>query len=284
MKQAKESLQARDEMATRSWETLFLADWIDFAFLHYAVDRGKLQEVVPFPLDLHEGQAYVSLVAFTMRDMRFARGGRATRWMTAPFATHSFLNLRTYVREGDMRGIYFMKEWMNNRIALPLGPRTFGLPYHLGRLDYANGEPGVRGDVNCREGYLRYSGEVKADALSDEKNSLEKFLLERYVAFASAGRNRKYFRVWHKPWKTRPIENLQISENTLFDGLNEEWTETADLASAQQSPGVENVWMGRPHRVYDGKERGFLPQFGCKGPKTADSCGRWKTTLSERMT
>ena len=55
-----------------------------------------------------------------------------------PLARHEFLNLRTYVRHGDVRGIYFLAEWIPNYLASLIGPRTYGLPYRLGELTYAN--------------------------------------------------------------------------------------------------------------------------------------------------
>ena len=45
-------------------------------FIHFEVDAERLQRDVPFPLDLRDGKAYVSLVAFTMRAMRFRFGGK----------------------------------------------------------------------------------------------------------------------------------------------------------------------------------------------------------------
>jgi hypothetical protein len=40
----------------------------------------------------------VSVVAFAMRRLRFARGGKFSEWLCRPVATQRFLNLRTYVR------------------------------------------------------------------------------------------------------------------------------------------------------------------------------------------
>ncbi|TDJ54766.1 MAG: DUF2071 domain-containing protein, partial [Planctomycetota bacterium] len=48
----------------------FIADWSRALFVHYAVDPAVLQPLVPLPLDLRDGHAYVSLVAFTMRGLR----------------------------------------------------------------------------------------------------------------------------------------------------------------------------------------------------------------------
>src|SRR5438105_955225 len=50
-------------------EPLFVADWERALMIHYQVDPEELQRVVPFELDLHEGRAFVTLVAFTLRRM-----------------------------------------------------------------------------------------------------------------------------------------------------------------------------------------------------------------------
>lgn len=234
-------------MEGRRFETLFVADWSEAVFLHFSVDPGALQQEVPFPLDDYEGACFVSFVAFTMRRMRFARGGLLTRWITAPIATHRFLNLRTYVRPGAGEGIFFMKEWLDNRVSIPLGPRTFGLPYHFGRLDYDHGGSTIRGEATCPGGCLRYEGEVEDTPEPAAPGTRDAFLLERYTAYTAAGRSRKRFRVWHPPWQRMELAGVRLPVNTLFRGLDEAWTKTARLVSAHFSPGVTDVWMGRPH-------------------------------------
>src|SRR6185436_17724001 len=89
---------ARRRLLSRRWEPLFFADWEQLVFMHYEVDASALQREVPFPLDLYEGRAYVSLVAFRMRGMRVRFGGAAGAWLCRPIATHEFLNARTYDR------------------------------------------------------------------------------------------------------------------------------------------------------------------------------------------
>jgi len=37
----------------------------------------------------------------------------------------------------DTRGIFFIAEWIPNRLAVLIGPRMYGLPYRLGRLNQA---------------------------------------------------------------------------------------------------------------------------------------------------
>ena len=98
-------------------EPLFLAHWDRAVFIHFEVDPEILQPLVPGPLDLHKGHAFVTLVAFTMREMRPRLGGKFAKALFKPIATHTFLNVRTYVKHGDEPGIYFMTEWVPNRLA-----------------------------------------------------------------------------------------------------------------------------------------------------------------------
>src|SRR5688572_6332271 len=111
---------------------LFVADWMDVAFVHFRVDPRRLQTLVPFALDLLDGDAYVSIVSFTQRRLRPTIGGRFTALLATPLAQHEFLNLRTYVRDNGTCGIYFLAEWIPNRMARLIGPRLYGLPYRLG--------------------------------------------------------------------------------------------------------------------------------------------------------
>lgn len=236
-------------MESRRGERFFLADWLDMIFLHFEVDGDALQRLVPVEIDRFEGRTWVSLVAFTMRGMRFARGGAATRWLTAPIATHRFLNIRTYVRHEGTAGIFFLREWLDNRLAVAIGPATFSLPYRLGTIRYDHSrEEGGSARVEAGEGSLGWDLGPRGRERIAGPGTLESFLLERYVAFAAGGGCPRFFRVWHRPWRFGDVEiawrGKSLLENT-FPGL---FADSA-LAGAHGSEGVRDVWMGRPHRV-----------------------------------
>ncbi|MBI3881156.1 MAG: DUF2071 domain-containing protein [Verrucomicrobia bacterium] len=112
------SAAAIERMRSRRGEPLFVADWERALMLHLEVDADELQRAVPFPLDLRDGRAFVSLVAFTLRGMRPAFGGRLGAWLMKPIATHHFLNVRAYVRHRGEPGIFFLAEWLSNRLAV----------------------------------------------------------------------------------------------------------------------------------------------------------------------
>jgi uncharacterized protein YqjF (DUF2071 family) len=229
-------------------EPLFLARWDRAVFINYAADPEVLQRQVPFALDLRDGRAFVSIVAFTLVRMRPRLGGKLTEWLLKPIATHEFLNIRTYVRHNGEPGIYFLAEWLSNRISVLLGPRTFGLPYKFGQLDYKHRES-LHGLVTGSEGRLGYDGKVTEAGFEPcQAGSLDEFMLERYTAFTQQGNRRRLFRIWHEPWPQAPAE-FQVKEDSLL-ATTGEWWNTAQLIGANYSPGVE-VWMGRPHRIRD---------------------------------
>ncbi|MDF1825797.1 MAG: DUF2071 domain-containing protein [Verrucomicrobiales bacterium] len=243
------SAEARHAMEDRFAETVLLSDWVDFVFIHFEVDRDLLQQVVPFPVDTYEGKAFVSLVAFTMKRMRPAFGGKATGWILRPIASHQFLNLRTYVNLGGQTGIFFMEEWLNEKFAVILGPKTFGLPYHYASVDYLHDEERCACRVLANEGEICFSGRKNKALGTVCPGSRDDFLLERYTAFTAAGRKPHYFRVWHPSWKIGAVDHFELTSRVLLSGLRELWTDTAIVVGTHWSPGVFDVRMGRPHSV-----------------------------------
>ena len=230
-------------------EPLFLANWDRAVFIHYEADPVLLQRQVAFELDLRKNRAFVSVVAFTLSGLRLRFGGRVGKWILRPIASHEFLNVRTYVRHHGEPGIFFLAEWLPNSLSVCLGPRTFGLPYRLGRLTYSHthevGE--MRGEVATKEGRLAYHAMLPdASFAPSERDSMTEFLLERYTAFTYQHHRRRLFRVWHKPWQQTAITAEVTSDDLL--ARTGEWWQSAEFAGANYSPGV-CVWMGRPHQM-----------------------------------
>lgn len=238
----------------RMGEPLFLADWDEVLMVHYEVDPTELAPLVPFPLDLREGRAYVSLVAFNLRGMRPYRGGRLGALLVRPIASHGFLNVRTYVTVDGEPGIYFLTEHLDNRLSLRLGPPLFGLPYQFARVDYRHDwlDGRIAGRVTdpADGAVFSYRGLVEPHPEGYrpvEPGSLTEWLMERYTAYTARGRHLRKFRVWHPPWPARPAV-VRVTEDSL---LRERWPwfARARRVGADFSPGVRGVWMSRPRRA-----------------------------------
>jgi uncharacterized protein len=262
------SQAARRRILSVQGEPLLYADWLRAVFIHFEVDPVALQRDCPFELDLREGRAYLSLVAFTMRGMRLRLGGKLSALMFKPIATHHFLNVRAYVKHRGEPGIHFLAEWMNNLFSVMLGPPVFGLPYRLGRLRYHHDHEAGRfqGLVTSplrRRGGIEYCGksDLLAKFLPSVAGSLDEFLLERYTAFNATGSCvqssrskqaipksgiKRFFRIWHPPWLQIPVQITSL-DTSLLNKIWP-WFAEAGCIGANYSPGIQNVWMGRPQR------------------------------------
>ena len=260
--------RARRQFEAPNPGPLFVADWERVLMIHYETDPTVLQPLVPFQLDLRDGRAYVSLVAFTQSGMRSYRGWRLFDRLVKPMATHEFLNLRTYVRVGREAGIYFLAEWLPNRLSVALGPRAYGLPYRFGHVRYDHDHPNgrLRGVVlpDKATGPFVYSAQVDPDTLfeSSAAGSLTEFLMERYTAFTARGTTRRAFRVWHPTWPQAPVVASVHDDRLVAD--SGDWYRYAEPVGANYSPGVRNVWLGSPRRC---------PQRPTTGTRSRETCG-----------
>ena len=207
-------------------------------FIHYELDPATLQPSVPFALDVRDGKAYVSLVAFSQQELRLAWGSALTAWAGAYVANHDFLNVRTYVRENGQAGIHFIVEWVPSRLAMWIAPRLYGLPYRLGQFE--------AGRVNDATGRFEYRAEAVTGFGPSSPGSLDEFLLERYVAYTQYHGVRRRFRVTHTSWPQTPVP-VEVLDDSLLRG-NCPWWPAARFVGANYSPGV-SVTIGRPERL-----------------------------------
>jgi uncharacterized protein len=248
------SREGRERLLSVRGEPLFIADWSRVLMIHYRVDKEQLQPFVPYKLDLYNDQAFISVVAFTLENMRPFFGGWMTAWLLKPIATHEFLNIRTYVRHGNETGIFFMTEWLSNRLSVSLGPYPFGLPYKYGQLNYRHTweELALAGEmIDWRDQTVfAYAAHLQNDAKFRlcKPASPDEWLMERYTAFTCRAGKKRLFRVWHPPWDQISAQ-VTVTQETL---LQENWPffHSAKLHSANFSPGARNVWMGRPHGIH----------------------------------
>lgn len=248
---ARGSAAARQRLLHLPGEPLFYANWNEVLFIHFEADPERLQAGVRFPLDLYAGKAFVSIVLFTMSGLRPRRGGKLAAWLFRPIVGHDFCNLRTYVRWNDEPGILFLAEWIPNRLSVCLGPITYGLPYRYARTQYRHdARDGILGGRIFDGGaalVCRAQLEPPVRLTPSVPGTVDDFLLERYTAYTDANGRRRFFRIWHEPWRQTPV-NVEIIEDGLLR-RNFPWFASFRCAGAHYSPGVRDVWMGRPHRT-----------------------------------
>ena len=197
--------------------------WSDLLFLHWPVPAESLRPLVPSALgiDTFEGEAFVGLVPFAIS------GIRAPFLPPLPgFSRFDEVNVRTYVHlRGRDPGVWFFSLDASSRLAVHGAQALYKLPYYTARIRFT-GRGGAGPD-----GYLQFSSErlrsaraaagcdiryrPSGEAAPAEPETLEHFLVERYILYAGRGGSLYRARVHHLPYPVQPAEVVELRETLV---------------------------------------------------------------------
>jgi uncharacterized protein YqjF (DUF2071 family) len=213
----------------------WLQRWSNVLFLHFAVEPDALEPLLPAGLevDLYDGQAWISYVLFrlTLRPPGFP--------YVPGFSSLFELNVRTYVRCGQRSGIFFLRVYADNRLAIAAARMLTPIPYRLATMR----ERELAGDcrrISCCPAATRESLAAEIRISRERRSvpafSLDHWLLERYRLFVPMHDGRiAVAPVEHAKWEATPL-TLIAYESTFRPWL------TLSLPSAPDamhySPGV----------------------------------------------
>lgn len=205
------------------------AEWRKLCLVTYAVDPARLEPLLPpgLELDLRDGKAFVSLVAFDFCE---------TRVLGIPWPGYRAfpeLNLRFYVREGDKRGVAFVREYVPKRLIAWIARALYNEPYvhapMLSEVDAADGE--LRVKHRLLTGGREHSLEVVATPqpeTPDDASTAHFFKEHSWGYGTSRGGELLRYEVRHPVWRTYPV----LSYTLDWDWgavYGEDW---ADLSAA----------------------------------------------------
>lgn len=107
--------------------------WTDVVFLHWRYDPCEVQRLLPpgVVVDEYEGSAWVALVPFRMEGLGFP--GLAPLPIVGTFPE---VNVRTYVRAGGRRGVWFFSLDVDRLLPALVARGAYHLPYCAGRADH----------------------------------------------------------------------------------------------------------------------------------------------------
>ncbi len=198
----------REHTGPRPW--VMAMHWHDLLFAHWPVRPETLRAFIPEPLeiDTFEGDAWLAVVPFRMSGIR-------PRVLPAMPSLSAFpeLNLRTYVRYGGRRGVYFFSLDAHQWLAVRVARRFFGLPYFDARMRCEVGTDGwidyesSRTHRGVAGAELRTRYRPIGPPTVSAPGSVEHFLTERYCFFTADGAGRvKRADIVHEPWPLQPAE------------------------------------------------------------------------------
>jgi uncharacterized protein len=186
--------------------------WEQLLFAHWAVEPDELRRLLPRAVepDVHEGAAWLSIVAFLMVGTR--PPGGAACW--PGLGAIPELNLRTYVRVANVPGVWFVSLDTSSPLFVAIGRALYGLRYRLARMAaLADGD--VTHYLSAAAGaafaatYAPSGPPARARA-----GSLEHFLVERYRLFSLRQGRLITARVAHEPWPLQPAD-AEIAVNRM---------------------------------------------------------------------
>ena len=185
--------------------------WRELLFLHWTVPVEVLRQVVPASLeiDTFHKQAYLGIVPFAMQSIR------PSWWkLTSGF---DFLesNLRTYVHYQGRPGVYFFSLDAANWLAVQVARWGWSLPYFHARM--ALNKQGE--NVNYQSHRFGQPADLTVTYATgaclgpSRPNTIEFFLLERYLLFVERNGFVHVGQVYHAPYEAHEATLLHCKES-----------------------------------------------------------------------
>jgi hypothetical protein len=191
---------------------LLTQQWLDVAFLHWAVDPDAVRHLLPPGVepDVPDGRTYVGLIPFRLVGTAVAGGPRL------PWGTFLETNVRLYsVDAAGRRGVVFRCMAAERLPAVAAARAAFGLPYRWAAMRFSRDGEQRRYSTRLRgPGPAGSSRVAVTPAGPPVDGPLERFLTARWgLHVAHLGRT------WHLPtthvaW---PLRRAEVQE--LDDGL-----------------------------------------------------------------
>ncbi|MFH5824951.1 YqjF family protein [Georgenia sp. AZ-5] len=176
-----------------------LQRWEDLTFLHWPAPPAQVQRLLPPGLwvDTYDGQAWVGVTPFLMRDVR-APGLPAVPHLS----TFPEVNLRTYVRTADgTTGLWFFSLDCP-RIPVVGALRTIGAPYRWASVEMRS-EPGRAAYRSRRRADGARMRAAVIIGAPFQPGPFEDYLTGRWSAFTRRAGLLWRVPVEHEPWPLR---------------------------------------------------------------------------------
>lgn len=204
------------------------ARWSNPILLTYRVSPDLLRSYIHPDLtpDPWQGHCHVSVVAFEFQDTRL-RGRRVPG-----FVNFSQLNLRTYVRQGDQRGVTYIKEFVANKVVAVIARLRFNEPYRT--LDITSTTRSAGDALHIEHRWRHHDVDQcievtasQASVIPPDDGSVYHFTEHRWGYGSTRSGNLVRYRVEHPVWAIREIRSVvhNIDFASLFGadwgGLND---------------------------------------------------------------
>jgi uncharacterized protein len=217
--------------------------WSRLVLLHWTLAPDVIRPLVPatLDLDLFEGAAWVSVVAFTVSRMR------PTLFPPIPGLSDAHqVNVRTYVHRDGVPGLWFLSLDANNPLAVWAARLGYRLAFLHARAHVTQDTHGVafhceRTDASAAKATFDAAWHLGDTLPAPRPQTLDFFLLERYVLYSGTNDRLSRTRIHHRPWPLRrPV--LRHLASTMLEAQGLAPPKDPPHAHAQATPFDVAIW------------------------------------------
>ena len=186
------------------------ARWSNLILLTHEVDPALIAPWLPDDVepDLVDGRAQVSLIAFDFVDTR-VRGRRIPGFVDFPE-----INFRTYVRQGDRRGVVAIRELVPSPLAAAIGRLRFNEPFRATPIESRTASMGDELLVEHRWRWKERHYFLRMTADQSSATATEGPARDLFGRRWAYGRSRRgepiVLRVEHPDWALRRVRTLDF--------------------------------------------------------------------------
>ena len=212
--------------------------WRNLTFLHWEIASEELEPLLPsgLQLDLFQGKAYIGIVPFEMKNIRPA-------WCPQVLG-FNFLetNVRTYVIHNQEPGVFFFSLDANSYIAVKVARWIWHLPYFHSAMTLSNKDAVYNYTLKRTD---KVQSQIKIEVSEtlppSEADSLEYFLLERYLLFTELRGQLLRGQVHHTPYPVHQAELIDFEDQLL---------EINNIGGTSSSPDLVHFSQGVDVEIY----------------------------------
>lgn len=195
----------------------YYQEWNRALFLHWKIPVAQLRPFVPgrLELDTLQDSAWVSLVAFTMEQVR-------PRLLPAIPLLSNFheLNLRTYVRHEGKNGVYFLSIEAEKAISAFVARNLSGLPYRKASMNrFTSGTEQHYATYNQKMDF-RLQTCFTTGATIRERQHADTWLTERYCLYVADEKDLFRFDIHHETWPLCEVTLKQLAVRYAIGNFN----------------------------------------------------------------
>ncbi|HEX9980384.1 MAG TPA: DUF2071 domain-containing protein [Flavobacterium sp.] len=213
----------------------YYQEWHDVLFCHWKVKAEKIAALLPdsVTLDTFEGDAWVSMVSFAVKNLRMRYFPPFT-----PVSDFNEVNLRTYVVKDDKPGIYFFSIEADKMLSVLFSRSLIGIRYKKADIRKKLNEHLV---TNPDQKHFYLAQFLPLEKMSS-RSALDLWLTERYVLYQKQGNRLYRYHIHHIEW---PLKNVKIKNMTIYYRKGGLIRENESPARAHYAPELQVLTWGR---------------------------------------